>query len=264
MRSSLKISLGLGLAAAAAIGAGVVAGSGSASPRAAAPPVIIAQPSIVGLQVGQKLTVSTGTWNGTTPMSFLYTWQRGDGVHFTPIPNVGGPTYTVTDADIGQHLLVQVKATNADGFSWANTVSTSEVTGATASGAVTLSDGKVAVQVANVSLPNRLVVETPTFSPATLSPTGSVTARVRILDTLGHAVVGALVQVTALPFGTVQPPTETPTDGNGYATITLTGRAPLARSPGGAIALSIRARKPGDDVLTGVTAERLVKLDVSH
>jgi hypothetical protein len=262
-RKKTALALAPALACTAAI-AGVLAGSGSASPRAATPPTLVAQPHIVGLQVGQTLRVGTGTWSGTTPMSFLYTWQRGDGVHFTPIAGVGGPTYTITKADIGKHLLVQVKATNSAGWAWANTVSTSEVTGPTAGGSTTLPDGTVVVPVAQVSLPDRLVIGTPTFSPGTLSPTGSTTMTVRVSDALGNAVSGALVQVTALPFGTVQPPVETPTDGSGNATVSLTGRAPLAHSPGNAIALSIRARKPGDNVLTGVTAERLVKLDVSH
>jgi hypothetical protein len=263
MRRSLRTSLVLTLAG-AALAAGVAVGTGSAAPKAGSPPANIVPPVITGLQVGQTLTVNSGNWAGTTPMSFLYTWQRGDGIHFTPIAGVGGNTYTVTKDDIGQHLFVQVKATNADGYSWANSVSTSAVTGPTAAGSTTLPDGRVAVSVANVTLPNRLVVEVPTFQPATLSPTGSTTMTVRIFDALGDAVSGALVQVTALPFGTVQPPQETATDASGYARITLTGRAPLAHSPGGAIALSIRARKPGDDVLTGVTAERLVKLSVTH
>ena len=263
MRRSLKTTLVLTIAG-ATLAAGIAVGAGSAAPKAGSPPGNIVPPEITGLQVGQTLTVSPGRWGGTTPMSFLYTWQRGDGIHFTPISGAGGDTYTVTKADIGQHLFVQVKATNADGYAWANSVSTSRVTGPTVGGSTTLPDGRIAVSVANVALPNRLVVEVPTFQPATLSPTGSTTMTVRIFDALGDAVSGALVQVTALPFGTVQPSQETPTDGSGYARITLSGRAPLAQSPGGAIALSIRARKPGDDVLTGVTAERLVKLSVTH
>jgi hypothetical protein len=37
----------------------------------------------------------------------------------------------------------------------------------------------------------------------------------------------------------------------------------LAHTPGGAIALSIRARKPGENPLAGVTAQRLVKLNIA-
>jgi hypothetical protein len=44
--------------------------------------------------------------------------------------------------------------------------------------------------------------------------------------------------------------------------IALTGTSQLAHTPGGAIALSIRARKPGENPLAGVTAQRLVQLHV--
>jgi hypothetical protein len=50
----------------------------------------------------------------------------------------------------------------------------------------------------------------------------------------------------------------------GISQIVLRATPQLAKMPGGSIGLSIRARKPGDDVLTGVTAERLAKLPVSH
>jgi len=54
---------------------------------------------------------------------------------------------------------------------------------------------------------------------------------------------------------------EVATGTDGTASITLTASSQLA-SAGGAIALQVRARKSGENVLTGVTGTRLVKLDV--
>ncbi|HKI92244.1 MAG TPA: hypothetical protein VJ986_08065, partial [Gaiellaceae bacterium] len=131
-------------------------------------------------------------------------------------------------------------------------------------GAVTLPDGRKSIPVDNVTLPNRLVIATASFTPAKISASGTVTAKITVVDTFKHPVHGALVQVTALPFGSIRQPAEVATDNEGIATIRLTGMPQLAHTPGGAIALSVRARKSGDNVLAGVTAERLVKLDVQH
>ena len=108
------------------------------------------------------------------------------------------------------------------------------------------------------------MIATADFSPLKISASGTVTAKVTVVDTFKHPVHGVLVQVTALPFGSIKQPAEVTTDNDGIATITLTGMPQLAHTPGGAIALSVRARKSGDNVLAGVTAERLVKLDVQH
>jgi hypothetical protein len=263
MRTSVKASLGLAsvLALVAAV-ALFVASSGSASPANPQPPGNVAVPAITGLQVGQTLSVTPGTWAGETPMTFIYTWLRSSATGFTAIPGAGNPTYTLTDADIGHNLFVQVKATNADGFQWANSSTTSHVTGATAADTIPLPGGQTSVLIDHVTLPNRLVVQSVTFAPAALKAGGTVTANVLVQDAFGHPVRGALVQIVGLPFGAIKQPAEVATGTDGTASIVLTATAELARA-GGAMALSVRARKPGDNVLTGVTASRLVKLPVS-
>jgi hypothetical protein len=267
MRTSVKASLAVALLlATAAAAAGLGAGSGSASRRAGTPPASIALPAISGLQVGQTLTVTPGTWAGDQPMTFEYTWQRSDGTTFHAIPGVpsNATSYTLTDADIGHNLLVQVKAINAAGWAWGTSAPTSHVNGATAGDTVDLGGGLIGVSVNRVTLPNRLVVSAAEFSPTALAPGGSLTATVHVTDTAGHPVSGALVQVIGLPFGSIKPTAEVPTGADGTARITLAATAQLARVPGGAIALSIRARKNGDNVLAGVTATRLVKLSITH
>jgi hypothetical protein len=262
MRTSVTASLGVAsvLAIVAAMTL-VVVGPGSASRANPQPPGNIAVPAITGLQVGQTLSVTPGTWGGATPMTFLYTWLRSSGAGFTAIPGAGNPTYTLTDADIGHNLFVQVKATNSDGFQWANSVTTSHVTGATAADTIALPGGQTSVLIDHVTLPNRLVVQSVTFTPSSLKPGGSVTAKVLVQDAFGHPVRGALVQVVGLPFGAITQPAEVATGTDGTASIVLTATPQITRA-GGAVALSVRARKAGENVLTGVTANRLVKLSV--
>lgn len=75
-------------------------------------------PELTGtLQVGQKLTVSTGTWSGTTPISYSYQWQRcnAQGVNCAAFQNTSSNTYTLTSADQGNRLQVWVTASNSGG-----------------------------------------------------------------------------------------------------------------------------------------------------
>jgi hypothetical protein len=86
-------------------------------------------------------------------------------------------------------------------------------------------------------------------------------ATVHVTDAFNHPVRGALAQIVGLPFGAVQQPAETAPGTDGTVAFKLTA-GPQPQGAGGAIALQVRARKPGDDVLTGVTGTRLVKLSV--
>jgi hypothetical protein len=262
MRTSAKASVAVAsvLALAAAVTLTVV-GSGSAGTSDVQPPGNIAPPVITGLQVGQTLAVTSGTWAGATPMDFQYTWIRSGGASGTPIPGAGTGTYTLTDADVGHNVFVQVKASNAGGFQWANSTPTSQVTGATAADTIALPNGQTSVLIDHVTLPNRLVVQSVTFSPSSLKPGGKVTAQVLVQDAFGHPVRGALVQIVGLPFGAIVQAPEVATGTDGTASITLTAASQLAHA-GSAMALSVRARKSGENVLTGVTGTRLVKLNV--
>jgi hypothetical protein len=257
MSMSSKAALVLGLAV-VAVG-GILASSGSAGEAVA--PASVSPPTLGGLVVGQTLAASPGKWSGAQPFTYLYSWIRSDGGDGTVIKGAGGPTYTLTPDDIGHKIFVQVKAMNAAGYQWSNSTWTSYVSGPSATDSVKLADGRVSLAVSGIALPDRLVVAGFDTSPLRLRASGTVIARITVVDRLKRPVRGALVQVTALPFGSLEPAAETPTDVNGVATIVLRGRpSVLKHVSGGAIALSVRARKPGDDVLTGVTAQRLVQL----
>jgi hypothetical protein len=112
--------------------------SGSTSVQAA---VLVGAPSNVALPtitgdigaVGNKLTVSNGTWHGN-PTSFARQWYRctADGASCDAIDGATGTTYTIASADAGHALFAGVTATNAAGSTEADSVTTAVVaTGAT-------------------------------------------------------------------------------------------------------------------------------------
>jgi len=94
-------------------------------------------------------------------------------------------------------------------------------------------------------------------SPGTHSP---ITARFEVTDSNGHPVSGALVYVIGLPYGWIRSAAEQATDGTGWATITLVPTAAMPRTA--ALVMFVRARKPGDSLLAGVSTRRLVQLRI--
>jgi hypothetical protein len=115
----LKASAGLAATAAALVAVGT---SATAAPtvRTAAPPTNAAPPVISGTaRQGQTLSASSGSWGGTTPISYTYTWQRCDdaGASCANISGTTGATYVLTSTDVGHTIRVRVTATNSDGTS---------------------------------------------------------------------------------------------------------------------------------------------------
>ena len=73
-------------------------------------------PTVAGVRrSGQQLTASPGTWSSSTSVTFAYRWQRSDSAGgFADIGSATGETYTLTEADAGHEVRVQVTATNAE------------------------------------------------------------------------------------------------------------------------------------------------------
>ncbi len=92
-------------------------------------PINISPPLVSGTAaLGQTLTATPGVWSNK-PSSFMYTWQRCDAAGATCKDAGGGPTYTVTTADGGSTLRVQVTATNSVGMANAVSATTAAVAG---------------------------------------------------------------------------------------------------------------------------------------
>lgn len=70
-------------------------------------------------RVDQALSVATGTWSGSTPIAYTYSWRRCDPVgDLSSCVAIGGATsstYTPTLADIGFSLRVWITGTNVAG-----------------------------------------------------------------------------------------------------------------------------------------------------
>jgi hypothetical protein len=227
---------------------GVVQPTGTA-PKNTAPPTISGTQ-----QDGATLTVSPGSWSGTPAPSFSYQWERcvGTGGGCAAISGATSTTYVATSADVAHTLLVQVTAKNATGSSTANTAETGLIAPSKSA------QGGAAIQVSQVSLPNQLIIDGVKFSPSPATTRGIITARFHVSDTRGFSIAGAQVFVLGLPYGWVYGSPEQPTDSTGWASIQIrpTRNMPLRR---GDLVMFVRARKPGDSLLAGVSARRLVQ-----
>jgi len=78
-------------------------------------------------------------------------------------------------------------------------------------------------------------------------------------------VQGALVYATAVPFGQLSTPAEQPTGATGFVTLTFRTLSgfPLSRNQR-SVAIFVRARKQGEDLLAGISARRLFLVPVSR
>lgn len=212
---------------------------------------------------GQTLTASPGTWAGDQPMVFAYRWQRCNpaGNNCVDIPNATTQTYTVGAADVDNTLRVTVTATNASGSSSATSAATSRV----AKAAPRDPSSTTRVTVAQVTPPDRLIVDQVRFTPNPIrSRFSAITVRVRVLDTRGRAVSGALVFARSTPLVTTTAP-ETATDADGWATMTVRPERDfvIVFRRGYSLQWFVRARKPGENPLAGISTRRLVQVAIS-
>lgn len=232
----------------------VVAASGNA-------PANTKLPSLSGtVQQGATLTVNVGTWSGSSPITYDYTWQRcdsnGNNCSTFITHDTHAAQYTLGNADLGKRMRVEVQAKNGYGSSYVYT----PVTGVVAAPKTTQSATTVAI--ANVSLPDRLVIDQVSFSPNPVQSRDTpITARFHVSDSHGLSVQGALVFALGLPYGWTYNARETATDANGWATLVIrpTRNMPLRRAD---LVMFVRARKPGDSLLAGVSTRRLVQVGI--
>jgi hypothetical protein len=112
----------------------VTVSNGAASAPAPSPtgvtqgaPMSSSLPTISGTTtVGQTLSASTGTWSGSTPMSYAYSWSRcnSTGGSCSPISGATSAGYLLGSADAGSTIRVGVTATNGAGSATATSAAT--------------------------------------------------------------------------------------------------------------------------------------------
>ena len=245
--------------AAAVFGRAEVADSASqAAPSNQSPPAVSGTP-----QEGQTLTTSDGTWTGTAPIRFAYSWRRCDenGGSCSQIGGATDKTYVLKKVDVGNTIRSRVTARNNDGSTTATSVPSAVVRSAPAP--VTGCNGNAPIPIASVSLPDRLLIDGQSISP---SPVGRSTTSIQVrfrVTCKGKPVQGALLYADVVPYNQFTAPAEQPTGADGFATLTLNRAAGYpATSRQELLVVFALARKAGEDILGGVSTRRLVSFPV--
>jgi len=226
-------------------------------------------PSISGtMTAGSTVTADTGNWSGTTPISYSYQWQicdqNGNACH--DITGATQQTYQLQNGDAGNTLRVRINATNSAGSTSATSAPSAKIgAAAPATGCPSPAAGASSVPVASISAPARLQItsffSTPRVIPGSFS---SFQVQVHVADTCGHAVQGAQVYATAVPFNQVTIPSQQMTDANGNVSLQFNRKQgfPAAKHQS-LMVLFVRASKPGENALAGISTRRLVSLRVA-
>jgi hypothetical protein len=247
------------VAAAAVFGRAEVADSASqAAPSNQSPPAISGTP-----QEGQTLTTSNGTWTGTAPITFTYSWRRCDenGGSCSQIGGATDKTYVLKKVDVDNTIRSRVTARNSDGSTPSTSVPSAVIRSAPAP--ATGCNGNAPIPIANVSLPDRLLIDGQSITPSVVAgSTQAISVRFRV-TCKGKPVQGALLYADAVPYNQFSTPAEQPTGADGFATLTMNRAAGYpATNRQQLLVVFARARKAGEDVLGGVSTRRLVSFPV--
>jgi hypothetical protein len=264
-RGALALLIGGALAAA------ILVQSVSARPQVA--PTNTAAPTITGTPtVGQTLTASQGTW-ANSPTSFAYQWVRcpasgglPDGSDCAALSGATTRAYVLAAGDVGFRLRVRVTATNADGSATAASGATDTVRQPEEPVSTGCPNDRSTrpIPVSQVSLPaGQLRIDRQQIIPPVVTrDTQAIRVRIHISACGGRSIGGALVYVTPTPYQQFSD-LEQPTQADGWATLTLTReRFFPASGQQQNLVVFVRARKPDEDLLGGVSARRLVSFRV--
>ena len=117
--------------------------------------------------------------------------------------------------------------------------------------------------IADLAPPARLqIVAFDVLSGPINKGTDSFTLKVRVGSTCSRDIIGASVYVTAVPYNQFSIPAEELTGNDGTATLVFRRDANFpASSKQQQLTLFIRATKPGEDPLAGVSTRRLVAVN---
>jgi len=263
--TALGAVFGAGVAAVVVAALAAFATAGGAAGKVA--PVNTSPPTISGTpQEGSTLKANRGEWSNN-PTSYSYIWRRCD-KNGGSCANISGATsreYKLTSADVGNTVRFRTRATNGSGSTDATSVPTAVVTKAAAPPP---SNGCPANgnpdQVSQMSLPAKLIVDQFQSQPSPVTGgTQSFQFRVHVTSTCGGAVQGAIVDATPTPFNQFDE-TQSNSGSDGWATLTFSRQANFpVNGKQQILAMFVRASKPGENVLAGITGYRLVNVPVN-
>jgi hypothetical protein len=232
---------------------------------AAPGPQNTALPSIRGTtQQGAVLTADTGSWTGPQPQ-FSFRWRRCDmsGGGCTDVQS-GGQTYTLTSSDVGHTLRVVVTATASGGSNSAVSNATGVIQGAAQPPPPPPPPSGSCISITSVSLPTLLLVDQVQFSPSTIhSRMEPLVARFHVTTTKGGCVSGAIVYAVGVPFDRLSAEPEVATGSDGWATISFQILPSFELKHGNLVVVFVRARKPGENLLSGVSTRRLIAVRIA-
>jgi hypothetical protein len=225
-----------------------------------------APPTISGSAVvGESLTANPGTWTGSG-ITFAYLWSRCDttGGACVEIANATQSTYTLVTADAGKTLRVRVTGTNASGSNAVTSAPSPVVTTSTGPPATGCPTGTGPIKIADLRPPARLLIDRQQITPSPVtSGTQTIRIRLRVSACGGRIVEGALVYATPTPYQQFSA-TEQPTAADGFAVLTMRRLRFFPASPQQQLLVVFaRARKPGEDLLGGVSTRRLISFRVN-
>ena len=236
-----------------------------ASPDA---PSLVSAPKISGqASVGQSLTATTGSWNGSQPISYSFKWQSCVSDMSSCANNGGaGSTYTVAASDSGKRIRVKVQAKNSDGQTPGVSEPTAVVTGSGGgggggggSGIITLPNGEKSIAASAIPKDQRMIVDQVQFTPNPVSSLNEITVKIKVKDTQGYVVRGALVFFRSTPIVT-STPTDAPTGDNGWVTYRIQPRSDFPLRTGYSVQFYVKAYRSSDPTLEGVYGSRLVQV----
>ena len=260
---TVVVAVATGVAAFVGLG-GALAGTNGVAAQQQYGPSNTSPPTISGTpREGETLTANPGSWSGTGPTTFAYQWQRCDqsGGNCSSIVGATAQSYLLTSADVGRTLRVVVTATNATGSSSATSAPSAVVQASGPAGVITLPGGRRSIPASSVGpAGTRLLIDGVRFTPNPVrSRRTTITARFHVSDTRGFSVRGALVFLRSTPLLTSTPP-EQATNTAGFVTFRVRPRANFPLRGGLNVQFFVRARRPGDNLLAGVSTRRLVQV----
>lgn len=215
------------------------------------------RPSISGTPApGNRLQANRGTWVGEQPITYSFRWLRcnADGDNCSELEGATDNDYVVRDGDVGRTLRVRVSARNDAGSGSVISAQTAVVrTNAPPPGS--------SVPVGEVPNTARLIVSDVQSSPNPVtSRTSPITVRIRVKDTRGNVIRGALVFIRSTPRVTSGGDRQA-TANDGWVTYQLVpnGNFPQPRS-GFNVQFFVKAYRAGDPALAGIAGYRLVQV----
>ena len=236
----------------------------AAAPENTSPPTISGTPSI-----GSTLTANPGTWTGNPTFAYQFRRCDADGGSCADISGATTRSYVLSTADRGTTIRVRVVGRAGNRASVATSVPTAVIRPAAtpppAPAPTGCPAGTDTIRIEQLSPPARLLIAGQQLNPPVVTgSTAALTVRLRITACGGRPVSGALVYAAAVPFNQFTP-REQPSGADGWATLTMSRLRGFPANPGNQqlLVMLARARKPGENLLGGISTRRLVSFPVN-